>query len=329
MFPPRAASWANYSAGSGYLQAVTKRWGLAPLALMVCVRSVGAQWGVWPGDSLLALGRLASAESAYYAASRANPRNPAARTALGKYLAARGATRVGVVLIEEARFFGGDSISLARALVPLYERLGDYAALDSLTPNVLTGAERRRAHWLRARPPQARFRDSVVLLSYRPMGDGEGLGTVLVRLGKSELPAVVDPRVSGLVVPAGSRGDLRTFDTRSTIAVAEALRIGGIVFTNVPSTITGPDEKVRIGFDVLAPYSPTFDPRRGLVTLRRTQRRSAPPPGSRVPALYDATGMRLLIGDRWQPSSAAMPAMLLATRPWTWDARRGDVVLIP
>jgi len=314
--------------------AVKRLWMRASVALVLiscALRPAFAQWGVWQGDSLLAMGRLASAESVYYAAVRASPRDPSARTALGKYLAARGATRVGAVLLEEARFFGGDSIALARALVPLYERLGDFAALDSLTPNVLTAAERRRARWLRDKAPRAAFRDSIVLLSYRPMADGQGMGTVLLRLGKTELPAVIDPRVSGLVVPVTMRRELRTFgtDARSTAAVVDGVRLGGIVFSNIPATISGPDEKVRIGFDVLAAYSPTFDPRRGVLVLRRTERRSQPQAGVRVPALFDGNGVRLLFGDKWQPSTAAMPSMLLATRAWMWDGRRGEVVLLP
>jgi len=295
-------------------------------------RALDAQWGVWPGDSLLAIGRLASAESAYYAAVRVRPRDPTARTALGRYLAARGATRVGAVLLEEARFFGGDSISLARALVPLYERLGDFAAIDSLKPNVLPAAERRRARWLRDRPPRAAFTDSIVLLSYRPAADGQGFGTVLLRFGKTELPAMIDPRTSGLIVPAALRREVRTFSdvagNAGGTAVAEAVRIGGIVFSNVPASVGTAEEKARIGFDVLAPYSPTFDPRRGVLVLRRVERRSRAPIGTRVPALFDGNGVRLLFGDRWQPTSSAMPAMLLATRPWMWDSRRGDVVLL-
>jgi len=319
-------------AGSGYAGVVHTRLmlaALAALATLPCARPAAAQWGVWPGDSLLAIGRLASAESAYYAAVRRSPRDPVARAALGKYLAARGATRVGAVLLEEAQFFGGDSISLARALVPLYERLGDFAALDSLTPNVLAAAERRRARWLRDKQLHASFRDSVILLSYRPLADGQGFGTLMLRLGQAQVVALIDPRVSGVVVPATMRGDLRTFGAdRSGAAVIEALRMSGIVFSNVPATIGAPDERVRIGFDVLAPYSPTFDPRRGVIVLRRVERRSQPPAGARVPALYDGNGMRLLIGDRWQPTSGAMAAMLLATRPWMWDGRRGDVVLL-
>jgi hypothetical protein len=301
------------------------------LAMVLCVRPAQAQWGEWPGDSLLAMGRLASAESAYYAAARTRPRDPTARTALGKFLAARGGTRAGAVLLEEAQFFGGDSIALARALVTLYERLGDYAAIDSLRPNVLTPSERRRARWLRERPPQASLRDTIVLLSYRPIADGQGFGTVLLRLGKTELPAVIDPRVSGLAVPATMRSELRTFghERGNTVAVADALRIGGIVFSNVPASVGSPDDKVRLGFDVLSRYAPSFDPRRGMLVLRRVSRRAEPRAGLRVPALFDANGVRVLIGGHWQPTSAAMPAMLLATRAWIWDGKYGDIVLMP
>jgi hypothetical protein len=304
---------------------------LAAVSLVVFSRPASAQWGVWPADSLLAAGQLSAAESAYYAAVRAKPRDPIARTALGKYLAARGATRVGAVLLEEARFFGGDSAALARALVPLYERLGDFAALDTLRPDVLSPSERRRARWLAARPPVASFRDSIVMLSYRPTADGQGVGTVLLRVGKTELPAVIDPRVSGLVVPSTLRRELRTFGdgARNFAAVSDAMRLGGVVFSNVPATIGGADEKVRIGLDVLSPYSPTFDPRRGLLVLRRVDRRSPRSAGLRVPALFDGNGVRLLVGGYWQPSSAEMPAMLLATRQWMWDGKRGDVVLLP
>ena len=167
-------------------------------------------------------------------------------------------------------------------------------------------------------------------MSYRPTADGQGIGTLLVRIGKTEVSAIIDPRISGFIAPVSLRRDLRTFgETREGApAVAEGLRVGGIVFTNVPATLGPADEKARLGFDVLAPYSPSFDPRRGVLVLRRVERRSQPPVGARVPALFDVNGIRLLFGDRWQPMSGAMPSMLLATRPWMWDSRRGDVVLL-
>ena len=299
---------------------------------LVLARGAGAQWGQGAADSLLAEGRLAAAESAYYAAVRKAPRDPVARTALGQYLAARGGTRAGAVLIEEAQFFGGDSAGLSRLLVPLYVRLGDYEALDRLhPPQVLSLAERRRARWLVTRKPEARLRDSVVLLSYRAIGDGRGIGTVIVRFGKSEFVAMIDPRVSGLVLPASARRDVRTFGTEKgmTLGVIETVRIGTVAFSNVPTAIGTLDESAKIGFDVLAPYYPGFDPAKGIMTLRRVARRDPSPQGIRVPALLDDSGMRILYGNRWHATTASGASMLLASRRWIWDWRMGDVVLLP
>ena len=134
-------------------------------ALAAPARPLPAQWGFWPADSLLAAGHLFAAESAYYAASRARPRDPVARAALGRYLAARGATRVAAVLLEEAQFFGGDSAALARVLAPLYARMGAYGALDSLRPSVLGVAERKRVKWLARHAPEVRLGDSIVVVT--------------------------------------------------------------------------------------------------------------------------------------------------------------------
>jgi hypothetical protein len=301
------------------------------MALLAPIETAVAQLGFWQADSLLAEGRLASAESAYYAATRTAPRDPGKRAALGRYIAARGGVRAGAVLLEEAQFFGGDSAALARALVPLFLRLRDFRSLYDLKPNVISVAERRRAIWLVNRPSDARLRDTVVLMSYRPIGDGRGLGTVMLRFGRSEIPAVIDPRVSGVVLPSTLRSDIRIFGTEGplTIGVADSMRIGTVTFTNVPAVIGNADEAARVGFDVLGPYFPGFDPANAILTLRRVGRRSPSPAGARVPALFDENGMRLLIGGRWQPSDASMPAMLLATRRWIWDWKLGDVVLQP
>ena len=309
---------------------VAGRFAVAVLAL-VLARDASAQWGNWVADSLLAEGRLASAESAYYAAARQKPRDPQIRAALGRYLAARGGTRAGAVLIEEAQFFGGDSVGLSRLLVPLFVRLADYESLERLNPpQVLSPVERRRAKWLSQHRPEARLRDSVALLSYRAIGDGRGIGTVIVRFGKSEFVAMIDPRVSGVVLPSTARRDVRVFgvDKGATLGVIDTLRIGPAVFWRVPAVLGNPDESPKVGFDVLAPYYPGFDPAKGILTLRRVARRDPSPQGIRVPALYDNNGLRVLIGDRWHPTTASGPSMLLATRRWMWDWKLGDVVLL-
>jgi hypothetical protein len=124
---------------------------------------------------------------------------------------------------------------------------------------------------------------------------------------------------------------MRTFGTEGprTIGVVDSLRIGTVTFTNVPAVIGNADEAARVGFDVIGPYFPGFDPAKQMLTLRRVGRRSPPPAGARIPALFDENGIRLLIGGRWQPSDASMAAMLLATRRWIWDWKMGDVVLQP
>lgn len=301
---------------------------LAGALALGLIRPAQAQYGVWRADSLLAIGRLEAAESAYYTAVRQRPRDPTSRAALGRFLAARGAPKVGAVLIEEARRFGGDSARLASALVPIYQRAADYQALIALRPDLLSAAERQRARYLRENAPQARLRDSVALITWRPAADGDGFGTVIVRIGRAEFPARIDPRVSGLVLPASARGDVRDFGLAGErhLGVVRTLRIGGTVFSNIPASVGHPDQAVRVGFDVLAPYSPGFDPRTGIMTLRRVGRRDAVPLGERLPALFDANAMRVLLNGVWMHTTSSAAAMLFATRPWMWDHRRGDVV---
>jgi hypothetical protein len=278
-------------------------------------------------DSLLAMGLIAAAESEFYAASAARPRDPVARARLGQFIAARGGTRAGAVLLEEARQFGGDSASIARALAPLYARLGDYKALAALEPSPLTRSERARAEYLALNSTGLTIRGTSVRIPYRA-GRGSGIGTVLVRIGRAEIAATIDPEVTGLTLPKAMRADVLVFgDSTSAIGVVTA-RIGSQVFENISVVLTAGDESVRIGFDVLQGMSPTFSPQGGQITLQRPERRWRPGAGTRVPALYDETGLRLLFSGGWTPSSAPNTARLLSGRAWTWDARRGDVVLL-
>lgn len=70
-------------------------------------------------DSLLASGRWAEAEAAYYLQSERAPRNPVARAALGRFIAMKGAVRPGMVLIAEARKFGLDRETTRELVTPL------------------------------------------------------------------------------------------------------------------------------------------------------------------------------------------------------------------
>jgi hypothetical protein len=304
---------------------LVKRLALA-LALLAPVRGPLAAQAL-SADSLLALGRVAEAEFEYYAAVRARPRDPVTRAKLGSYLAKRGAVRVGTVLLEEARFFGGDSAVIARELVPWYARLGDWKAIAAMRPNVIGAVERALAEFLVARPSKVTFRDNASFL-YRAPGLNDGFGTVLLRVGGAEVAVRIDPAGSGVVLPRSLRGRLTMVGDSLSVVGAASFRVGAVAFENIPVTLTAIDEAARIGFDVLAPYSPTFDPRAGQVTLHRPDRRWRPGPGTRVPALYDGAGIRMLYAGAWVPASATAATRLLGSRPWTWDARRGDFILL-
>ena len=304
--------------------------------------TAAAQWGVWQADSLLASGQVAAAESLYYAASSARPRDATARAALGRYLAARGALRIGAVLLEEARLFGGDTTGIARALTPIYRALGDYRALAVLPKASLSAAERSRVSWLVAHPQVLEFADSIATIAYQPAGDGSGLGTVALRIGDRRVDALIDPRTTGIVLrgaAARRRRDLRVFGEDSTgiLAVIPELRIGDVVLSNVAARLDtstrsandGPkSEPVSVvGLDVLRRLAPTFDPASSTLVLRRSGQVPPSVTGTRLPILLDESGLRVLVRGRWDTVTSHTSALMLATRRWTLDVRRGEALI--
>ena len=76
-------------------------------------------------DALLNDGRWAEAEAMYYATSERAPRDPLARAALGRFIAMKGATKAGIVLIQEAEQFGLSS-SVARRLIAPLEKIVEW-----------------------------------------------------------------------------------------------------------------------------------------------------------------------------------------------------------
>lgn len=113
------------------------------------------------GDTLLAEGRWAEAEAAFYQQSERAPRDPIARAALGRFIAMKGAVRPGMVLIAEARKFGLDREKTRALVTPLSAILqwrSDAAAL-------------KRDSTLGARPPLDRRALFQIAL---PRTDAEG-----------------------------------------------------------------------------------------------------------------------------------------------------------
>jgi hypothetical protein len=107
---------------------------VALVSLAVVGRHLGGQTTRLPrtrADVLLDMGEWSAAEEAYYAQSRAQPRAPVPRAALGRYLAMKGAVLPGTVLIEEANQFGLDS-TLARMMLRPWRSVLSWRAIATL-----------------------------------------------------------------------------------------------------------------------------------------------------------------------------------------------------
>jgi hypothetical protein len=277
-------------------------------------------------DALLRAGRVAAAESLYYAVSRWRPRDPAPRLALGRYLAARGATRIGAVLIEEARQFGANPAVAALYLAPLYARLGAWEALRDLPAASLTAGERERAAWLAGRTSAVEGPDSIEVPLRRARSAG-ALGAVVLRIGEDSVVAEIDPEAHGIVVDRARRGVRRfaggSADARQEAGVVDRASLGGFTLTNVPVAFgaTGDPGAARIGLDVLAPWAPSA--RGGRLVLRRDGVVSSRGRGERLPLLLDpAEGARVARSGRLEP-----PAAVVRDAPWTIDPRAGELIV--
>ena len=287
-------------------------------------------------DRLLAAGRVFAAETLYYWAARRSPRDPEARLALGRYLAARGAWRVGAVLMEEARFFGGDPKSVALHLAPVYERLGDYRALASLPGSSLPYADRARADWLREHPPAIDGPDSVEVPYYTRRGST--IGAIVVRIGGDSLLATLDLRSTGLVLDTSwsRHPGIKRFSTqlekdpRNAAGVTLDVGIGDLLtLRHVPTRFAvhkGARDAV-IGLDLLGALAPTFDPARGRVVLRKRGRVADSVPGERIPTLSYGSSVWLIHELTTVPLDASNARTMLGDRRWTLLPRRGEIVV--
>ena len=285
-------------------------------------------------DNLLRVGRMFAAETLYYYAVRRAPRDPEARLALGRYLAARGALRIGAVLMEEARYFGADPKKVAVHLAPIYAQLGDFRALAGLPNTPLHNAERSRAEWLRENPPAVEGPDSVAI-HWTPADTGV-LGTIALRVGPDVVQARIDPRAHGLVLDTAwmRRKETKVFaskfdnDVRNAAGVALEIGFGELtvrrVLTSYAAQTTG--AHAVIGLDVLMPFAPTIDDAARRILLRKSGRVDREMPGERVQTLVLGSGLWLVWEDAMLPLSSERARQLLGDGAWTLDWRRGHLV---
>jgi hypothetical protein len=282
-----------------------------------------------PAEVALSQGRLDDAERELYAASRQSPREPSARGALGQFLAVRGHLRIGAVLLEEARQFGGNSASINGRLAHIYRWLGDWPALAALpTGAAYDGAEKERARWIATHAGSTRGADSTTV-RFEP-NEVAGLGRITLRIGAVEITADIDPTIEGIALTANADllGGLQLFGERDgvTLAVAPSVAVGSIIRTNVPVTLQR-GGGARVGFDVIAALTPTFDATARTLTLRVKD--ETPAGGREIPFLLGFPGVRVVPGAAQAPVAIESAAGRAALRGavWTLSLKRGAIIV--
>lgn len=309
------------------------------LGIVAVAAPAGAQNYIGRADALLRQGQIQEAEALYYYAARSEPRNATPRMALGRYLAARGALRVGAVLLEEARFFGGDRRAIAEHLAPVYARLGDYRALSSLPNTPLAYAERARAEWLSDNPPETTGPDSVVLpLLAAPSAP---LGQLRIVVGGDTLTATIDVAITGIVLDTSlaRHGGVRVFRSNSDAGVRDhaavvlSLRLGAMGRTGVPARFEALASRrtARIGVDVLEDFAPTWIQSAGgggSIVLRKSGKAPVPSPtAERIPILIRPNELMLVRPGGMMASLATQVSQGALNGRWTLDIRHGEVVV--
>jgi hypothetical protein len=303
--------------------------GIIPLLIAVLLTAAaaseaGSQDAVARGDQLLRSGRVFAAESVYYWAVTSKPRDPAARLALGSYLAARGAQRTAATLMEEARFFGGDPAIVAAQLAPLYERMGEYRPLAALPRSPLSAGEQARAEFLRDNRP-ARRGPAQVTLPLLP-GDASSLGAFHVRVGRDSILARIDPSARGITLDVEwlRRRGVRRFGREGDgapvqVGIVSELRAGDLTLTNVPvafAALGGAGHAV-VGVEWLARLAPTFDEGGSSITLRPGGKVTATREGRRYPTLLMSDGFRLVTSEGVVRLGDSAGRGILRGRRWT------------
>ena len=287
-------------------------------------------------DSLLNAGALQRAESMYYAAVQQRPRDPMARWALGRYLVARGAPRVGATLFEEALQFGGDASIVNADLAPVYLSIGEYHKLSALKASPLSPSEAERARWLVAHSTKLIAPESIATLGYHASGDAGTLGRVVIRVNGRPVDALISGRHRGLIVTDTSvvakrlrvfRPDPRGRGSSNSIpAVADSIGLGRFTLADYPVTVQPLPNKEQaiVGLDAIARFAPTFDPRAERLTLHVSgaipRTTSA---ADQLSTLVSRGEIRVLQAGGWLSIDQPQILRMLNTRRWTFDAKRG------
>jgi hypothetical protein len=247
-------------------------------------------------DSAFVAGDLRLADSLFYIVVRARPRDPAGRSALGQFLGVQGKAKVAVVLLEEARMFGGDPAAIARLLIPYYEDLNDWRALLTLPGSSLTSTERRRAAWLSENPFAVASEGGSAPIIGVPKGDT--IARVAVRVdGHAAVGAIVATDVRFMV---GSRlaSSAHHFGNDSATVAFDSIAVGQAKFVNVPAQTGATASSVAIGVAALGRLVVQIDYARNRIAMTRGDGGSVE---SRYPLARFNGQMSVLDRGRWIP----------------------------
>ncbi len=298
---------------------------------IAAARGQGVRGARAAGEPTAASGDLDATERRLYEAARRSPRSPAARAALGEWLASRGQLRSGAVLLEEARLFGGDAPAIAARLQHVYSWLRDWSSVAALPSSPLSAGEKRRAELLARRETRSSGADSTVV-PFAPLEVG-ALGRLPLVLGTDTVWAEVDPQEEGIILPGMGHGDglieILGDERRGPLGVLREVAMGDLTLRNIPVVIdaTLGAGRARLGFDVFAQLAPTVDARAGTVMLRRRGEAGERPGATGVPFVLGFPGVRIASRAGEAPVPIASPAGRAALRgqPWTVDLRRGVI----
>jgi hypothetical protein len=219
-------------------------------------------------DSAFAAGDLQLADSLYYILVRVRPRDPLGRAALGQYLGVQGRAKVAVVLLEEARLFGGDPSAVARQLIPLYEDLGDWRALLTLPASPLTTTDRKRAAWLAENPFSVAREGGSALIVGTPKGDT--IARVAVRIGRSAAVAAIVGTDVRFMVGSRLAASGHHFGNDSTTVAFDSISVGQTKFVNVPASVGATSSSVTVGVAALGRMIVQLDYARNRIVMTRT-----------------------------------------------------------
>lgn len=294
-------------------------------------------------DSLLARGRLRAAEDALYRTSDANPRNPAARGELARYLASRARFVIADVLFAEALRFGADTPSVAQAMMSIaaYRPEVDRRRIPGVRLPAAEAAREAARLAARADAPAssangaATATAAAVTVPMRFTGDGSGIGTFEVRGPGGTRRALLDPYVQGVMLGRADDAALRPRSFGATgdgapLLIPE-LAIGARTLRGVEARVDGslaPDE-IRVGIDVLWPLAPQFDERSGTLTIRMDRPRRTPADAVQIPIALAFPGIWMVPVVGEPPLSIASPRgrALLRESRWWWDASQATLVV--